>query len=807
MPFLDVDDVYVLPGGSQPNDFFIEAACTVTAGVVTVEAFDLYTTLDAQIATPQSIQTYARFYSGNTPKDWLWTQWFIPSEAEYPGGVITFPQLVIENKGNQVINPPVVYWTSAQVKSYFNTLTTNNNASALVKGITKLSVAPASATNPIAYGINDPHLPTVTTPVYWASQYASYAAAVTAAGVTSGTLIISEAMSTTTGSASTTLNHLFIGSGRLNTSVANTTIAGSILAPPNKQIFGGSGSFVLSGTNSWIETSWWGNTDLGTELAKAWAAIVAVGGKIMLPHGASTLSTSANCTNAHAQSITISGFGRGSTIDAQLSGGVAFDFTGTQFLILEDFLVSGNSTFTPDVCFLFARISPGADNSAGINHMYNVETIGKWGFAPLYNYGSEEFRAYDCHFDNFGNGAHAAIFTGDNNFGVTSLYQTISTGAVSNIDFALFGCAFEAFGTGDSDCLYLRGVEGFSAYGSFLVTNARSFVHVDADGLPSVNIDLKDTRFDTVGSSTADPVIVATYGVLQTGTAQVAYVTIEQTFDQGVLNPMAGGAYTTISNAATCAITTTLDHNLATGQTIIIRGALSTLGTAINGPRVVTVTGAKTFTIPVNTTATSVYGGTGASGGGRSYYVTGLGQNLELRINQYLGASGTGNPFVYVFSADQCYIDVAPGGVFECAGDLINSEIKIGVGSYFLARPDQQSNNNVSFRGVGYSVSGLFIQGEGPDLTISANTIAPTFSIHGVGAGLIKTITVPAAFMQGFGGGAGGTGGSIDLIPTAAFTYDATGNILSAGGTNTATVGRTMRATYRPSTGKFSMSY
>lgn len=83
---------------------------------------------------------------------------------------------------------------------------------------------------------------------------------------------------------------------------------------------------------------------------------------------------------------------------------------------------------------------------------------------------------------------------------------------------------------------------------------------------------------------------------------------------------------------------------------------------------------------------------------------------------------------------------------------------------------------------------------EGSALTVSSNTITPTSSLHQVGAGLIKTITVPSGF----------TSGTIQLVPTVAFTYDATGNIL---GTGTAVVGRTMGATLSASTGKWSMSY
>lgn len=91
-------------------------------------------------------------------------------------------------------------------------------------------------------------------------------------------------------------------------------------------------------------------------------------------------------------------------------------------------------------------------------------------------------------------------------------------------------------------------------------------------------------------------------------------------------------------------------------------------------------------------------------------------------------------------------------------------------------------------------LKGLLAQGEGGVLSISSNTITPTNNIHHVGAGLIKTITVPSGFFSGV----------LCLIPDAAFTYDATDNII---GTGTATIGRVMVATYSSSSSKWYMSY
>ncbi len=81
-------------------------------------------------------------------------------------------------------------------------------------------------------------------------------------------------------------------------------------------------------------------------------------------------------------------------------------------------------------------------------------------------------------------------------------------------------------------------------------------------------------------------------------------------------------------------------------------------------------------------------------------------------------------------------------------------------------------------------------------LTISSNVIAPTGSVHHVGAGLIKTITVPALCTPVC---------SIDIIPDVAFTYDATGNIVVPVGGGTALINKTMRFTWDGS--KWAPSY
>lgn len=93
--------------------------------------------------------------------------------------------------------------------------------------------------------------------------------------------------------------------------------------------------------------------------------------------------------------------------------------------------------------------------------------------------------------------------------------------------------------------------------------------------------------------------------------------------------------------------------------------------------------------------------------------------------------------------------------------------------------------------------AGFFYENEGSALTIGSNTITVVKPVHQVaGAGPLKTINFPSVPI--------GMSITFKLVPTAAFTYDATGNIL---GTGTAVVGKTMTVTCLQSTGKCSMNY
>lgn len=71
----------------------------------------------------------------------------------------------------------------------------------------------------------------------------------------------------------------------------------------------------------------------------------------------------------------------------------------------------------------------------------------------------------------------------------------------------------------------------------------------------------------------------------------------------------------------------------------------------------------------------------------------------------------------------------------------------------------------------------------GTALTVSSNVITPTHTLHHLGAGLVKTITVPAMCTPTC---------FIQIVPDSAYTYDATGNIVVPAGSGTAVVNKLM---------------
>jgi lysophospholipase L1-like esterase len=146
-------------GGLDSTDYFLSNTWSVTNGILTVPSIAVPSTDDA-IANDGVRITAAIYDSNGVRRGILFDSFRIYNSLSSP---ITLTQLVLANGARQQLRETGV-WTKEQVIDYFNTVAgTLNDASTTVKGRTRLSVAPATPTEPIAVGDNDSRLNTVST--------------------------------------------------------------------------------------------------------------------------------------------------------------------------------------------------------------------------------------------------------------------------------------------------------------------------------------------------------------------------------------------------------------------------------------------------------------------------------------------------------------------------------------------------------------------------------------------------------------------------------------------------------------------
>lgn len=158
--FLDSSGQLVA-SGTPTSGNQIRATCTVSAGVISVPATSIYSTLDAQTDFAQGIQFNCQIFRGNTalpiyPFNQLSTPsaWFVPNV----GSVISFEDLALLNQNSFLAFPQQTYPTTQEMINYVNSLVPTPLATNLVYGRSKLSVAAANPLIPIAVGDNDPRL-------------------------------------------------------------------------------------------------------------------------------------------------------------------------------------------------------------------------------------------------------------------------------------------------------------------------------------------------------------------------------------------------------------------------------------------------------------------------------------------------------------------------------------------------------------------------------------------------------------------------------------------------------------------------
>lgn len=221
--------------GTATTGMQLRSDVTVSAGFMTFDPYTVYSTLDAQVPNPQSLQIQCQVFKGNTglpinPFNQSGTpsSWIVPDDL---GATISFEEWTIANQRIVLANPPQTFYTAAEVDA-----------------LIAAAVAQTAANQDYVIG-----------------DYASFAAAITAVTVTGGTLVINAATTcpnSLTVPANITLRFTRKGSVTI-TDTKTLTIVGPIEADPVKIFFNatighGTVSFVGNAGLREIYPEWWG---------------------------------------------------------------------------------------------------------------------------------------------------------------------------------------------------------------------------------------------------------------------------------------------------------------------------------------------------------------------------------------------------------------------------------------------------------------------------------------------------------------------------------------------------------------------
>ncbi len=229
--------------GTSTTGTQLRSVATVAAGFITFSPYNVYSTLDAESPNPRAIGIACQLFKGNTglpiyPFQQLGTPtfWVVPNDL---GSTISFEEWTIVNQASQLYYWQPNWYTAAQVDALIRA----NNTQ-------------------VAFNQD-----------YVITAYASLAAAVTAAAITDGTLVINEATAcpdNLTVPANVTLR--FTRKGSITISAAKTLTLLSVPEAGPYQIFFNaksdeSGTVSFSGNTALtsICPEWWGeNTIPGT---------------------------------------------------------------------------------------------------------------------------------------------------------------------------------------------------------------------------------------------------------------------------------------------------------------------------------------------------------------------------------------------------------------------------------------------------------------------------------------------------------------------------------------------------------------
>lgn len=269
--------------------------CTVSGTTIVIPSFTLDSTTNS--SNPNANYT-ARIYDSNGVRRWLFP-------ANMPTFRLDFATLGASTSWELISDynlvPTPTFFNYPQVVEIIADMVTDrllpvSDASAATKGKTRLSFDPVSAAQPIAVGENDPVWTGIKQTEYL-SSYASLAAAITAIGSVTPTML--KITSSVTISANTTITpNIFVvleGDGAFSVNSARTLTIGAMANPGSRQVFSGNGAVRFSaGAVPFMNLAWRtgadsaaaNSTTVQTAINEMLASAIAnLGGVIYIPEG------------------------------------------------------------------------------------------------------------------------------------------------------------------------------------------------------------------------------------------------------------------------------------------------------------------------------------------------------------------------------------------------------------------------------------------------------------------------------------------------------------------------------------------
>lgn len=745
---------------------------TVLSGVPTFESFTLpqtdvgITDLNSSGEPRLTLIIYSN--NGRTRRNFLFQGWRIGQSLTTS---FSFEDLAIYNTATQPANPRPYYLDADSVYRAINAAQ-YAPATPTQLGLIRIDTAAVNVADPEAVGSNSPRV----TNQYYVGIYTSFSAAITAIGSTQATLVVASSMTVSASlSVPSNVTLRFTNSGALNIATGQTvTIAGPIVAP-TVRIFTGSGAVSFSGNHhiNTIYPEWWGAVaDNSTNNATAiQAAEVALETLLCgcLQFSTGTYRVGSAITILLVKGITWKGMGRdytkilatGGTPAVQCNGIWRSRFEGLFFETSAS--ISSAAVFEMDGHYDGVN-TQGVQGNTILDCYFNANQLAPYAFA-MTRRGTNNGQGSENLFlnSNFDGGTSACYFQdGSNALQNTFIGGNFQSYPINGI--YIHGGAVEVFSTGfqstfafsqyDNDGWDIN-VGDFGVGERIVVSGCRSesmqFFR-DGGAQPGILIGCSN-RLGFEGSWSANTALALDFAVLKTGVSlgvQLYRVTTAGT---------TGGSPPTWPNTGTVAdgsvVWTAIQFD------VVERNAGQSIG---NNWEV-------GYDCPINfldeivIELTDDYTMTRNAYESVTFLVNATSKDITITLDSTLAKGQIINVKKYDTTAHTVTLTGGPN-----SPDL-NGPIIIPGGTQGWLSVVRAGGAGLS--GAVWTISSSEpLNTPGSDLTISTNTIAPTHNVHTVGAGLIKTITVPGGWTLGK---------TITLLTGATpWTTDATGNIMRA---------------------------